>query len=51
MFDSQGGVEEVDSYAVCFSKQVWEKALAYFDKIPDSLVEKLHSKLKLSTKK
>lgn len=51
MFDSQGGREELDTYTVCFTKQVWEKALTYFDKIPDSLVEKLHSKLRLSIKK
>lgn len=51
MFDSQGGSEEDGVVTVSFTKEVWEKAMSYFDKIPDSLVEKLHSKLRLSTTK
>lgn len=46
MFDSEGGIEEKGEYAVYFTKEVWEKALTYFDRIPDNLVEKFHAKLK-----
>jgi hypothetical protein len=51
MFDSQGGIEDDGVVTVNFTKEVWEKAMGYFDKIPDSLIEKLHTKLRLSTKK
>lgn len=44
MFDSQGGNEEETLYNVSFSKEVWEKALLYFDRIPDKLIEKVNSK-------
>lgn len=51
MFDSQGGTEEDGVVTVSFTKEVWEKAMSYFDKIPDSLIEKLHNKLRLFAKK
>ena len=41
MFNSQGGICEDDVYTVQFSKELWEKALDYFEKVPEKIIENL----------
>ena len=48
MFDSDGGITEGDTYAVYFSKELWEKALSYFERVPEKIIEELSKNKKVN---